>query len=184
MNSTSVDPMAPASAPSDPFDFRDFGGAPDGPDHTGVQPAPNGRRPGFDPFAGQASAPVSAPPEEVFTADAGTVPVGSLGVAGPPLRLLGVALAVAVVGFVLAGLSAGAASPVSTAVLAFAGWLLAGPVAIGVLATFHGVDTRRRLSSVYSSPMWLRSAHWVVIATCAAGVGVGAWELALWAGRF
>lgn len=187
MNSTSVDPMAPASAPCDPFDFRDFGGAPDGPNHAGVRAAPNARCGGFDPFAGQSSVSVSDGPEEVpeeiFAAGTGIVSAGSLGVSGPPLRLVGAAFAVAVAGLVLAVLSVGAASPASTALLASAGWLLAGPVAIGVLAAFHGVDTRRRLSSVYSSPMWLRSAHWVVIAACATGIGVGAWEMALWAGR-
>lgn len=185
MNSTSIDRAAPAPARSDPFDFSDFGRLP-ATESVGpaAQFAPVLPRSGFDPFAGRAPMAVGAPPEQVFTAAAGTAPIGSIGVAGPPLGLLAAAFGAAVAGVVLAALSVGVASPGSTALLAFAGWLLAGPAAIGVLAGFNGVDTRRRLSSVYSSPTWLRGARWSIAATCAVGIGVGAWELALWAGRF
>ncbi|OHU86024.1 hypothetical protein [Mycobacterium talmoniae] len=178
--------------PSNPFDFSDFGGRPPGPPPgppPGVAPplgapAPLGAPPpamppagGFDPFAGQPPAPAAA---EAFGGPARSATMGSLAVAGPPLQLVAAALAVALVGIIF-----GVAATVtgSTVVLAFAGWLLAGPAAIGVLAWFNAADTRRRLSSVYSAPTWLSTAYWVVLAACAVGIGIGAWQIALWAGR-
>lgn len=182
-------------APSSPFDFTDFGarppaapsapgpgsppafpGAPTFPGPSGYQAAPTTG--GFDPFAGQPGG-TPATGGEVFGGPASTT-MGALSVASPPLRLFAAALAAAIVGVICGGLVTLTGSGV---LLAFAGWLLAGPAAIGVLAAFNSVDTRRRLSSVYSAPTWLSSAYWVVLATCAVGIGVAAWQIALWAGR-
>lgn len=94
--------------------------------------------------------------------------------------LFAAAFAVAGLGALIALL----ALPNAAVLSAFSGWLLAGPAAIGILAWFSHVDTRRRLSSVYSAPTWLRSAYWVLVGLCAVGIALGAWQIALWAGRF
>jgi len=65
---------------------------------------------------------------------------------------------------------------------AFAGWLLAGPLAIGVLAEFSRVDTRRRTHAVYSAPRWVPNVYWAILGVCLLGIAVGAWHIALWAG--
>lgn len=66
---------------------------------------------------------------------------------------------------------------------ASAGWLLAGPIAIGALAMYSRIDTKRRSDAVYSAPTWAGALYWAVLAACLVGIGVGAWQLALWAGR-
>lgn len=178
-------------APSSPFDFSDFGARPPsaqpgpgpGPGFPGAPPAapgfgppprPPGPSGGFDPFAGQPVA-VPAASNEAFGGPVSAT-AGALSVAGPPLALFAAALGVAVLGIILGAVGG------SAVLLAFTGWLAAGPAAIGVLAWFNGVDTRRRLSSVYSAPTWLSSAYWVVMAACAVGIGLAAWHIAWWAG--
>lgn len=165
-----------------PFDFSDFGGqAPPATSSPHIGPRSSALGDGFDPFAGESMAGQQTPSaDEVFAAPATVSGSSALVVAGPPLLLIAAALIAAALGVVLGLVAAGAGSSIA---LAFAGWLLAGPGAIGVLAWFIHVDTRRRLESVYSAPSWLSTAYWVVIATCAAGIGVGAWHIALWAGR-
>jgi len=64
----------------------------------------------------------------------------------------------------------------------FAGWLLAGPVAIGVLAEFSRIDIRRRTHAVYSAPRWVPNVYWAILGVCLLGIAVGAWHIALWAG--
>jgi hypothetical protein len=61
--------------------------------------------------------------------------------------------------------------------------LLAGPVAIGVLAEFSRADTRRRTHAVYSAPRWVPNVYWAILVVCLLGIAVGAWHIALWAGR-
>jgi hypothetical protein len=65
---------------------------------------------------------------------------------------------------------------------AFAGWLLAGPVAIGVLAGYSRVDTHRRTHAVYSAPRWVPNVYWAILGVCLLGIAIGAWHIALWAG--
>lgn len=178
--------------PSNPFDFSDFGqgsaaapsggfGAPAGAQSGGFNPPPPATRPaggGFDPFG--AGGDVMAPAGSPFGGSAGTPMIGDLTVARPPMNLLFAALGVAVLGVVL-GL---VAIPLdNSVVLALLGWLLAGPGAIGVLAWFSAADTRRRMNSVYSAPAWLSNGYWAVLAVSAVGIGLGAWQIALWAGR-
>lgn len=185
MDSISVDRTAPASSASDPFDFSDFGGrASGGPGHPELQSRPGVPSGGFDPFEGQAPTVTTSAVAETFADPANPEPSSAFAVAGPPLRLFSAAFAVAALGVVSALLSYIATQGNSSVMLAFVGWLLAGPAAIGVLAWCSRLDTRRRLSAVYSAPAWLRPAYWAVLATCAAGIGMGAWQLALWAGRF
>jgi hypothetical protein len=76
----------------------------------------------------------------------------SLSVARAPLRYLGLAIVLAAAGAVIAGAWGGAV------VAAGIGWLLSGPVAVGVLAVYTLVDTRRRTDAVYSAPSWIGAA--------------------------
>ena len=87
----------------------------------------------------------------------------------------------AVAGVVLALISA--ASGGGVLVTALAGWLLAGPLAIGALAVYTRVDTRRRSESIYSAPRWATTLYWAVLVVCLVGIALGAWQIALWAGR-
>lgn len=193
--------------PSNPFDFSDFGPAkqPGGPGpQTGPGPAPSGPAPGgapssgFDPWAGQ---PRPKPPTQQSTdafggtsgADAFGQPSGldafgglgaatgpALSTAGPPLRWFVVALGLAAAGAVIALMGALAGGMILTALT---GWLLAGPIAIGALAVYNRIDTQRRTESIYSAPSWTSTLYWVVLGACLIGIALGAWQIALWAGR-
>jgi hypothetical protein len=190
--------------PANPFDFSDFGpqqqSAPAGGQSSGAaQPAtPGGFSSGFDPWANQPKArPAPGDQADAFGASSAPAfdpasgrdmfgqltasPAGAaaLTTAGPPLVWFVVALALAVVGVALAGLSALSGPMIGSAV---GGWLLAGPLAIGALAVFSRVDTRRRTEAIYSAPTWTSTLYWVVLAVCLLGIAVGAWQIALWAG--
>jgi hypothetical protein len=163
----------------DPFDFSDFGSPSPPNGRSTLQPPRPGPKldTGFDPFA-------DAQPRVVKSVDAfgtttpATADSDSLRLAGPPLSLLGLAVVLAVTGASLAGVWGGGAV-ITTAI----GWSLAGPVAIGVLAFYTLVDTRRRTEAVYSAPNWAATAYWAVVLVCMAGITISAWYLALWAGR-
>ncbi len=105
---------------------------------------------------------------------------GALATTGPPLVWFAIALALAVAGGALALVSALSGGMLATAL---AGWLLAGPIAIGALAVYTRVDTRRRTESIYSAPRWAATLYWAVLAVCLIGIALGAWQIALWAGR-
>ena len=190
-------------APSNPFDFSDFGPAkrPTGPGPSHPGPAgqpPSGptASPGFDPWAGQPAARPGAQPTDAFGSAAldvggqqasrdafgGSIAGGggALTTAGPPVVWFVVALALAVLGAAVALFGALNGGMISTAV---GGWLLAGPIAIGALAVYNRVDTQRRTESIYSAPSWTSTLYWVVLAACLGGIAVGAWQIALWAGR-
>lgn len=181
-----------------PFDFSDFG--------PGKQASPGGGQPpvqsggpsaGFDPWANQKAAPVRPGTPDAFAFGGGPAPdaaggrdafgqltanpagLGALTTAGPPLVWFAVALALAIVGVGLAGTSALSGPMIAAAA---AGWLLAGPLAIGALAVFSRVDTRRRTEAIYSAPTWTSTLYWIVLAVCLVGIAVGAWQIALWAG--
>lgn len=183
-----------------PFDFSDFGPSKQAP--GAAPPAAQGAgfggfSPGFDPWANQRPAAPTPQPGEPFGAagpaafdptagrDAfghlteGPVGVGALATARPPLVWFAVALALAVAGAALAGLSAVSGPMIAAAA---AGWLLAGPLAIGALAVFSRVDTRRRTEAIYSAPSWTSTLYWAVLAVCLIGIALGAWQIALWAG--
>lgn len=167
---------------TDPFDFSDFGGpVPESaPSHRSAGPPPGRGGDGFDPFADHRPVPRFSADDAFAAFDDPAPSVRLLAVAGPPVALFAAAFGTALVGAALGVVAATRGSPV---LLAFAGWLLAGPAAIGVLAWFNGVDTRRRLASVYAAPTWVHPAYWLVLATCAVGIALGAWQIALWAGR-
>ncbi|MBS9533709.1 hypothetical protein KIH27_08935 [Mycobacterium sp. M1] len=197
---------------SNPFDFSDFGAAGTPSAQPGPGPAPaaplqqGAGGPGhFDPWANQPSAPAApaaagpAAPDPGGLFGAGAAPgigaqdgrdafghltinptgPGALTTSGPPLVWFAVAIALAVGGALLSGFGALQGGNIGTAL---AGWLLAGPVAIGALAVFNRVDTRRRTDAIYSAPSWTATLYWVVLALCLVGIVVGAWQIALWAG--
>ena len=175
-----------AKKTSDPFDFSEFGVGRAARTPPGQTP-PTGQAPGrpsnrgfdtgFDPFAGQRSGGSDTDHRDAFgrtAADA--LGAETLAVAGPPLALFALAFALAAVGLAI-GLAWG-----PRLAAAFAGWLLAGPVAIGVLAEFSRIDIRRRTHAVYSAPRWVPNVYWAILGVCLLGIAVGAWHIALWAG--
>jgi len=163
-----------------PFDFSDFGPPTTPPQASaGAQPpAPSsgGFSTGFDPWTNE-------PKTQQRRQDAfGTATTtGTLETAGPPLKWFAVALVLAVAGAALALLSATSGGGVFATALA--GWLLAGPLAIGALAMYSRVDIRRRSESIYSAPRWAATLYWAVLVVCLVGIALGAWQIALWAGR-
>ncbi|MGV7407211.1 hypothetical protein PJJ87_04575 [Mycobacterium kansasii] len=173
-------------APADPFDFSDFGASSAPPSQPRSTPAPRqsaGRetnRPfdtGFDPFADQAFDQARPVAGDAFGGSDPGLGEAALVVARPPVALFALALGLAVAGVVI-GMLWGTSLPA-----AFSGWLLAGPVAIGVLAEFTRVDTQRRANAVYSAPRWVATLYWAVLGVCLLGIAVGAWHIAIWAGR-
>lgn len=92
----------------------------------------------------------------------------------PPLPWLVAGLAAAVVGLVVAAVAVADRS----LVLGSAGWVLAGPLAIGLLAGFVVADGRRRQRTWYVSgaaAAWLRRA---LVAAALIGVALAAWAIA------
>lgn len=187
--------------PSNPFDFSDFGPAGQSgpaPGPGGGGPSPSGPAGGFDPWAGQPARNPAAPTQtgDAFgAAGAGTVGPGfaadafgstgamsgpALRTAGPPLIWVAAALALALGGAAVALIGVLTGGMIGTALT---GWLLAGPAAIGALAVYNRVDTRRRTASIYSAPAWTARLYWVVLAACLVGIALSAWQIASWAGR-
>jgi hypothetical protein len=180
-----------------PFDFSDFGPPkrpsvptpPSGPGDRAAAPPQDGGgfSTGFDPWANQPKTQPQTEREGMLSQSGGqdafgqAISAGMLATAGPPLKWFAVTLMLAVAGAVLALISAAAGGGVL--MTAAAGWLLAGPLAIGALAVYTRVDTRRRSESIYSAPRWTATLYWAVLVVCLVGIALGAWQIALWAGR-
>jgi hypothetical protein len=179
-----------------PFDFSDFGppkrpsvqNPPSGPGGPAAPPqGADGFSTGFDPWANEPKTQSWSRRQGDFgqsgaqDAFGQATSAGMLATAGPPLKWFAVTLLLAVAGVVLAVISA--ASGGGVLVPALAGWLLAGPLAIGALAVYSRVDTRRRSESIYSAPRWTATLYWAVLVVCLVGIALGAWQIALWAGR-
>ena len=175
-----------------PFDFSDFGPSkrpsapnpPAGPGGPAVPHGGDGFSTGFDPWTNQPKTQPRSRQEVLSGAQDAfgqATSAGTLATAGPPLKWFAVTLLLAAAGVVLAVISA--ASGGGVLVPALAGWLLAGPLAIGALAVYTRVDTRRRSESIYSAPRWTATLYWAVLAVCLLGIALGAWQIALWAGR-
>ena len=152
-------------------------GPPPGDDHWGPpgDPAPAGSFPaygGFDP-GGVPRVGDTAGPWSSAGAEAGD---GQM-IGRPPFVWLVGGL---VLGLVAAGLAWQFGAYLWVAVAA---WVLAGPVAIGLLAVFVRQDVQQRARPLYDAPSWIRVLYCSTIAAVALGIGVGAWNIALWAGR-
>lgn len=175
---------------SDPFDFSEFGSPPSGPPAKfGPAPGPT-QQGGFGPPPQrQSQFPSPSPFGQVPQFGEATQNVDPFGDATlvraprsleqvrPPLLWLVLGAAVALIGLVLA-LVVG-----SHVWLAMTGWVLAGPLAIGALATFTIRDTGQRARPLYSFPSWLPWAYRGVLLLAMLGVAAGAWRIAEWAGR-
>jgi len=98
-------------------------------------------------------------------------------IARPPLPYLGAAAAIALLALLLA------AALGTVPGLAITAWVLAGPVAIGVLAYFIKADTTQRARPIYAAPGWLRPAYVAALVLCGAAVIVAALRIAFWVGR-
>ena len=182
---------------SDPFDFSEFGSPPSGPPSSFAPqpgpgraggfgpPQPGSRAPGPPAFGSPAPGPfgqvpqfgVAAPDADPFADDTMSRVPPSVQQVRPPVLWLVLGAVVAVVGMVLA-LLLGTHIPI-----AVTAWVLAGPVAIGLLATFTIVDTGQRARPLYSFPSWLPWAYRGVLVLAVLGVAAGAWRIAEWAGR-
>lgn len=98
---------------------------------------------------------------------------GALTLATPPNGLLIVAGGVAAIGAVVGAVGWGQW-------WALLGWLLAGPIAIWLIARFIAVDTLRKTATVYSRPsstgvLWTVALAVVVIAIAVTALAVGFW---------
>lgn len=101
----------------------------------------------------------------------------TLEIARPPLPYLGAAAAISLLALLLA------AALGATPGFAITAWVLAGPVAIGVLAYFIKADTTERARPVYAAPGWLRPGYVAVLVLCGVAVVVAALRIAFWVGR-
>lgn len=156
---------------SDPFDFSDVvprGAAPPGPGFMSVEAPSSGVGVGL---------PGGTPPADAFNSLPTSGSVGALPVAGPPLAWLVSAMVAALLG---AGLALALGDTIG---VAFGAWVVAGPVAIGLLAAYTTQDTRERAQPVYTHPSWTPGAYWVVLVVAIVGIALAAWRIAGWAGR-
>lgn len=120
-----------------------------------------------DPFAREAGVSTAMP-------SAGG---GAISVARPPAFLLLIAIGLAVAAAVLAGVLA-------LPGVAIGAWVVAGPIAIGLIALFVIRDTWARSSGVYAAPGWVKPLHWAAIVVCLLCILVPAIRIALWVGRW
>ncbi|MDC3728831.1 hypothetical protein JRB27_24215 [Rhodococcus sp. Rp3] len=173
----------PVQSPSDPFDFSEYSSSRDGIDTPSTTPSGPawGSAPTFgshpDPFGPGASSPAFAS-TDVFASEQ---PVRSSGFSQgkTPVGRVVAACAVAVVGLVLAII----ALALGSVGFAVAGWALAGPIAALLLATYMIADTKQRALPVYQPSKAAQVIYWVTVACAAAGVLLGAWQIADWFGR-
>lgn len=67
--------------------------------------------------------------------------------------------------------------------LSVAGWLLAGPVGLTLLAWYLNRDSRARVSGVYTAPSWVTQVYVVAVVFCLAAVAFTAIWIAMGVGR-
>ncbi|NDK90757.1 hypothetical protein GYA93_14370 [Gordonia desulfuricans] len=126
--------------------------------------------PGASPFGPGSTAPAPTGGPAVPGGSTSTAP------AGPPTLLIALTGLVAAIGIALGAVFWGQW-------IAGIGWLLAGPVAICILAMFISTDTSRRAQPIYLRPGWMSAAYTAVMILIVAGVIVGALGFAFWVGR-
>lgn len=143
-------------------------------------PLPTGGPAGAsDPFGAQhVAAPHGAAPHGSAPAGLPQVPTStdSLAAATPPTWLLFLAGALALVAGIVALI-------VANPIVAIICWLIAGPVAIGLLAWFVIKDTFARSSGLYAAPGWVKPLHTVAIVVSLICILAPAWRIADWVGH-
>jgi hypothetical protein len=130
----------------------------------------------FDFSAGDrpsAPPPPSAPRRSVAGA-------GPRGAVAPRVSLLWLGLGIATAATAAAvALWFGAVAPI-----AIVCWVLAGPVAIGLLAVHVLRATAVRAGpTAWTEPRAAVPLYWTALAVSAIGIGISAWRIADWAGR-
>lgn len=181
----------------DPWDFSEFADPdprqPRSPANTGSgagdpfatsgPPAGPGQSAASDPFGanrsdGEAGSGQVTADWTGYGGDSGYgVESGTVQIARPPLPYLAAAAAISLVALLLAALLGAIPG------LAIIAWVLAGPIAIGVLAYYLKVDTTERARPIYAAPNWLRPAYIVALVLCGIAVVIAALRIALWVGR-
>jgi hypothetical protein len=184
------DPWGPpggGSPPTGPFPSSG-GPGPGGHDPGGYGPGgygPGGYAPGgYDPggYAPGGYAPGGYVPG-AYPPDRPPDPVGSEGfgdaelIGRPPFVWLILALVLGLVAAVVAWIFG------ASMWIALGMWVLAGPIAIGLLALFTQRDVQQRAKPIYDAPSWIPVLYWSAIVAAAVGIGVSAWNIADWAGR-
>ena len=159
--------------------------------HGAQNEAPNGQFPAQAPTLG-APPTNTGPPSWSFqqpgTSDAASPFGGTSGTSadfeghpggpvGAPRQWLAAAAGAVVLGGVIGLLAAG------KPVLSVVGWLLAGAVAIGLLAVFTLQDTRRRASIWYTGNQSVAVVRNAILAVAVLVVALNAWQFADWAAR-
>ncbi|MGW6694916.1 hypothetical protein ACWF62_14210 [Rhodococcus sp. NPDC054953] len=173
----------------DPFDFSDYAGSrPDS--DTSWSAGTSNTAAAFDPFSGESS----TAPGDAGSAFGGFASGGTLDVFGaqaarltasalsgePPVKWLVAAGVAAVVG---AGTGVGAVIAGGPTIVAFLGWLLAGPAAVLLLGGFTTRDTAQRALPSYTEKAAAKWCYGIVAAVALVGIVLGAWSIADWAGR-
>jgi len=147
------DAAAPSPAPADPVSSAAF-------DSQG--------------FGAYASAPVAV---DGFGGPASASSTPSLSTARPPFGMLLLAVGTSLLA-IIASLLIGQGSA-----LTLVGWLLAGPLAFGLLATFSAKDAKARAMPVYVEPTWASAAYWSAVVVTFVGVVLAAVHVASWVGH-
>jgi hypothetical protein len=142
--------------------------------------APGGYVPGgFTPdgFTSGGSSPDGFTPDG-YGAGFGTTQIAETDLVGTPPKIW--LIAALVLGLAAAAVAVTLGASIGYALLA---WLLAGPVAIGLLAVFSQRDVRQRSLPIYHSPTWLPTLYWSAVVAAGLGVLSSAWYIAQWAGH-
>lgn len=163
----------------DPWDFSRPVTSPGPPARpVGGPPSSSPTRPAspFDlPGSGPAANPFGDPPG--LGAPVSGAPTGRAHAVGPPLGWLLAAVVAAVVGLVVAALT------FPGGVVYLAGWFVAGPVAVGMLAIFARQDAARQTAILYSFPAWKATAYRGALVLSLLAVLALALRIADWAGH-
>jgi hypothetical protein len=184
----------------DPWGPPGGGSPPTGPFPSSGGPGPGGHDPGgYDPggygpggYAPGGYAPGGYAPGDyapggyvpgAYPPDRPPDPVSSEGfgdaelIGRPPFVWLILALVLGLVAAVVAWIFG------ASMWIALGMWVLAGPIAIGLLALFTQRDVQQRAKPIYDAPSWIPVLYWSAIVAAAVGIGVSAWNIADWAGR-
>lgn len=105
---------------------------------------------------------------------------GALEVSKPPAGPLAIAGALAVVGIAV---SIFGILTHTQRYLTLVGWLMAAPMAIGVLGLFIIRDNDRSAQAIYIKPAWLTPSYWSVVGLSVVGTAIGAFGVATWLGH-
>jgi len=133
-----------------------------------------------DPFDFSAGDRPSAPPPPPSAPRRSVAGAGPRGAVAPRVSLLWLGLGIATAATAAAvALWFGAVAPI-----AIVCWVLAGPVAIGLLAVHVLRATAVRAGpTAWTEPRAAVPLYWTALAVSAIGIGISAWRIADWAGR-